>query len=95
MNPADTMSEGMDLNHTQGILMVGARESSRATDTSDDWVRRQMNIPILMNAPYETSDSTLQVSSQELGVFWDSMHQPLAAFPGSDFAAGFGIAQFY
>ena len=63
MNPADTMSEGMDPdNLQQGMLMVGPRDSSLATSTSDDWVRPPINIPTLMNAPYETSSSTNLVS---------------------------------
>ena len=63
MNPADTMSEGMDPeNQVHGMLMVGHRDSSQATDTSEGWARPPSNIPILMNPPHETSDSTLQVS---------------------------------
>ena len=63
MNPADTMSEGMDPEniHT-GMLIVGHRDSSLATSGSDEWVRTPNNIPILMNAPYETSSSTNLVS---------------------------------
>ena len=39
MNPADTMSEGMDPdNIQQGMLIVGHRDSSLATSGSDDWV---------------------------------------------------------
>ena len=63
MNPADTMSEGMDPeNQVQGMLMVGHRDSSLATETSDEWVRPRSNIPTLMNAPYETSSSSNVVS---------------------------------
>ena len=63
MNPADTMSEGMDPDNIQpGMLIVGHRDSSLATSGSDEWVRTPNNIPILMNAPYETSNSTNLVS---------------------------------
>ena len=70
MNPADTMSEGMDPdNQVQGMFMVGRRDSSQAIDTSEGWVRPPSNIPILMNAPYETSSSTNLVSSYPAIVF--------------------------
>ena len=63
MNPAATMSEGMDPDNIQpGMLIVGHRDSSLATSGSDDWVRTPNNIPTLMNAPYETSSSTNLVS---------------------------------
>ena len=73
MTPADTICEGMDQDtQMQGMLLVG-RDSSQATDNSEGWVRPPSNIPVLMNAPYETPDSVLQVSrisgsSQEMSL---------------------------
>ena len=75
MNPADTMSEGMDPDNIQpGMLIVGHRDSSLANSGSDDWVRTPNNIPTLMNAPYETSSSTNLVSraapQQDARILW-------------------------
>mgnify|MGYP003325062197 CR=1 FL=1 len=63
MNPAATERDRMDPDSMQpGMVIVGHRDSSLATSGSDDWIRTPDNIPILMNAPHETSSSTNLVS---------------------------------